>query len=77
MENSRGSLTYIDIIRMTSESPIWKINKKSRIKVGSGMIRRNTMRTTNAVTTLFVKLANLFNSAQILFILILISLGKH
>ena len=69
IENSRGSLTYIDIIRMTSESPIWKINKKSRIKVGSGMIRRKTIRTTNAVTTLLDKLENFFNLTQIPFIL--------
>jgi hypothetical protein len=55
---------------MTSESPIWKINKKSRIKVGSGMIRRKTIRTTNAVTTLLDKLENFFNLTQIPFILI-------
>ncbi len=54
---------------MTSESPIWKINKKSRIKVGSGMIRRKTIRTTNAVTTLLDKLENFFNLTQIPFIL--------
>ena len=69
IENSSGSFTYMDIISITSESPIWKMNKKSRIAVGSGMISKKTISTTNAVTILFVNFEKFFKSVQILFIL--------
>ena len=59
-ENSRTSLTYIVISRITSESASCIINIKSSTVVGKGIIKRNTIKTTNAETTLFIKFNSFF-----------------
>ncbi len=53
IENSSGSLIYIVISRITSESAIFTTNSISSSHVGSGIMMRKIARITNTVTMLF------------------------
>ncbi len=52
MENSRGSLMFSVVRRMTKDSARLMINIRSSTKVGSGMISRKIIATTRAETAL-------------------------
>jgi hypothetical protein len=58
MENSRGSLTYIEIINIISDKDIFIVSSKSINKVGIGTIINNTIAITAIATTISPNLNN-------------------